>query len=44
MNHSILFLNVADTEEILKQFSKNSSHPTCKALQELGKVVKTIFL
>jgi TnpA family transposase len=39
-----LRLNVADTEAILKQFSKNSSHPTYKALQELGKVVKTIFL
>ncbi len=39
-----LRLNVADTEAILKQFSKNSSHPTYKALQELGKAVKTIFL
>ncbi|MXQ55081.1 Tn3 family transposase [Shimazuella sp. KC615] len=35
---------LADTESILKQFSKNTSHPTYKALQELGKVLKTIFL
>jgi len=39
-----LRLYVADTESILKQFSKNTSHPTYKALQELGKVLKTIFL
>jgi TnpA family transposase len=29
---TVLRLNVADTEAILKQFSKNSSHPTYKAL------------
>lgn len=39
-----LRLNVADTESILKQFSRNTSHPTYKALQELGRALKTIFL
>ncbi|MEC1158923.1 MULTISPECIES: Tn3 family transposase [Bacillaceae] len=39
-----LRLSVADTESILKQFSKNTSHPTYKALQELGKALRTIFL
>lgn len=39
-----LRLSVADTESILKQFSKNTSHPTYKALQELGRALKTIFL
>jgi TnpA family transposase len=39
-----LRLNVADTESILKQFSKNTSHPTYKALQEMGKALRTIFL
>jgi len=35
----------ADPESILKRFTKgNESHPTYKALQELGKAVKTIFL
>lgn len=28
----------------MKQFSKNSSHPTFLAFQELGKVIKTMFL
>jgi TnpA family transposase len=41
---SALRLNVADTQSILQQFSKNTSHPTYKALQELGKALKTIFL
>ncbi len=31
-----LRINTADTEAILKQFSKNSSHPTYFAFQELG--------
>ncbi|MED2652888.1 Tn3 family transposase [Bacillus thuringiensis] len=39
-----LRVNTADTEAILKQFSKNSSHPTFLAFQELGKVIKTMFL
>ncbi|WP_254260301.1 transposase [Listeria fleischmannii] len=39
-----LRVNTADTESILKQFTKNSSHPTFQALQELGKVIKTMFL
>src|SRR5699024_4075004 len=34
----------AKTEAILKRFSKNKSHPVYKALSELGKVIKTIFL
>lgn len=39
-----LKFNTADTEAILKRFSKNKSHPVYKALSELGKVIKTIFL
>lgn len=39
-----LRINTADTETILKQFSKNNSHPTFQAFQELGKVIKTMFL
>lgn len=39
-----LKFNTADTEAILKRFSKNKSHPVYKALSELGKAVKTIFL
>ena len=35
----------ADPESILKRFTRgNESHPTYRALQELGKAVKTIFL
>jgi len=35
----------ADPESILKRFTRgNESHPTYKALKELGKVIKTIFL
>lgn len=35
----------ADPESILRRFTRgNESHPTYRALQELGKVVKTIFL
>lgn len=39
-----LRVNTGDTEAILKQFSKNSCHPTFLAFQELGKVIKTMFL
>jgi len=40
-----LRLGTASAEAIMKRFTKNSlQHPTYKALQELGKVVKTIFL
>lgn len=35
----------ADPESILRRFTKdNVSHPTYKALKELGKVLKTLFL
>lgn len=35
----------ADPESILRRFTRgNESHPTYRALQELGKAVKTIFL
>ena len=35
----------ADPESILKRFTRgNESHPIYRALQELGKAVKTIFL
>jgi len=40
-----LRLGTAETEAILRRFTKNNvQHPTYKALTELGKVVKTIFL
>lgn len=40
-----LKFGVADAETILRRFSKNNSaHPTYKALRELGRVEKTIFL
>lgn len=40
-----LKMGTADTEAILRRFTrKNSSHPTYKALSELGKAIKTIFL
>lgn len=39
-----LRLGTAETEAILKRFTRNSSHPTYRALAELGKVIKTIFL
>jgi TnpA family transposase len=40
-----LRLGTAETEAILKRFTKsNVTHPTYRALAELGKVSKTIFL
>lgn len=38
-------LGTADTEAILRRFTRNNiQHPTYKALAELGKAIKTIFL
>ena len=38
-------LGTAETEAILKRFTRqNLTHPTYRALAELGKVIKTIFL
>lgn len=40
-----LRLRTAETEAILRRFTRNNvQHPTYKALAELGKAVKTIFL
>uniref|UniRef100_UPI00404A0E40 Tn3 family transposase n=1 Tax=Fulvivirga sp. TaxID=1931237 RepID=UPI00404A0E40 len=40
-----LKLGTAKAEAIMKRFTRNNlQHPTYKALQELGKVIKTIFL
>ena len=40
-----LKLGTADAETIMKRFTRNNiQHPTYKALSELGKAVKTIFL
>ena len=40
-----LKLGTAETEAILRRFTRNNlKHPTYKALAELGKAVKTIFL
>jgi TnpA family transposase len=40
-----LRLGTADTEAILRRFTRhNLQHPTYKALAELGKAIKTIFL
>lgn len=40
-----LRLGTADAEAILRRFTRNNlQHPTYKALSELGKAVKTIFL
>ena len=38
-------MGTAETEAILRRFTKkNVQHPTYKALAELGKTIKTIFL
>ena len=40
-----LRLGTADAESILRRFTKNNAqHPTYKALCELGKALKTVFL
>ena len=39
-----LRLGSAEAEAILRRFSRNPNHPTYKALAELGKALKTIFL
>lgn len=39
-----LRLGTAETEAVLKRFTRNSGHPTYRALAELGKAIKTIFL
>ncbi|MFZ0256405.1 MAG: Tn3 family transposase, partial [Gammaproteobacteria bacterium] len=40
-----LRLGTADTEAILRRFTRNNvQHPTYKALAEIGKAIKTIFL
>lgn len=40
-----LRLGTAETEAILRRFTRNNlQHPTYKALAELGKAIKTIFL
>lgn len=41
---TVLRVNTAETESILKRFSQNKTHPVYKVLRELGKVIKTIFL
>jgi TnpA family transposase len=40
-----LKMGIADAESLLRRFSRNNiQHPAYKALAELGKVIKTIFL
>jgi TnpA family transposase len=40
-----LRLGTAETEAILRRFTRsNVQHPTYKALAELGKAIKTLFL
>ena len=40
-----LRLGIADTESILQRFTRNNlQHPTYRALAELGRAIKTIFL
>ena len=40
-----LELGTANPESILRRFTRNNvQHPTYRALSELGKAVKTIFL
>ncbi len=46
VKHAIaLKLGMADAESLLRRFSRNNNqHPAYKALAELGKAIKTIFL
>src|SRR5436309_6264755 len=40
-----LRLGIADTEAVLQRFTRNNlQHPTYRALAELGRAIKTIFL
>lgn len=39
-----LRIGIAEPEDILRRFTRQSGHPTYKALAELGRVMKTIFL
>lgn len=39
-----LRLGTAETGAVLKRFTRNSGHPTYRALSELGKAIKTTFL
>jgi TnpA family transposase len=40
-----LKLGMADAESLLRRFTRNNNqHPAYKALAELGKAIKTIFL
>jgi TnpA family transposase len=39
-----LRLGTADAESILRRFTRGTVHPTYKALGELGKAMKTVFL
>ena len=42
---SALYVGTAETESILRRFTRaNLQHPTYRALSELGRAVKTIFL
>jgi TnpA family transposase len=41
---SALQSGVADAEAILRRFTRQAGHPTYKAMAELGRVIKTIFL
>ena len=43
--HAALYERTADAESILRRFTpSNVQHPTYKALAELGRAVKTLFL
>jgi len=46
VKHAVaLKLGMADAESLLRRFSRNNNqHPAYKALSELGKAIKTIFL
>jgi len=42
---SAMKLGMADAESLLRRFTRNNAqHPAYKALTELGKAIKTIFL